>query len=89
MHYEFYLQHEIDSTKTNYDELEKSFTSESKIGIQTIKLKSVIHGEKYYLLGTVNSSDANTNRFFNSFREEKFNYLAEAKTYNDTVAKLK
>ena len=88
MHYEFYLQHEIDSTKTNYDKVRKSFTSESKLGVKTIKLKSVIHGEKYYLLGTVNSSDANTNKFFDSFREEKFNYQAEAKTYNDTVAKL-
>ena len=89
MQYEFYLQHDIDSTKTSYDKLKKEFKSESVIGSQKIKLKSVIKGSKYYLLGTVNSSDANANRFFDSFKEEKFNYFEKNKTFTDTIAKFK
>lgn len=89
IHYEFYLQHEIDSTNTKFDEVKKSFTSESKIGERRIKLKSVIDGNKYYLLGTVNSSDANTSKFFNSFVKEKLNYTSKTRTFTDTIAKFK
>lgn len=89
IHYEFYLQHDIDSTNTSYDKVKKTYRSESKIGNQKVKLKSVIDGTKYYLLGVVNASDANTNRFFDSFKQEKFNYEEKTKTFNDTVAKFK
>ncbi|MEC4003253.1 TraB/GumN family protein [Flavobacterium sp. SUN052] len=87
--YEFYLQHDIDSTNTVYDKVKKTVQSESKIGNQKIKLKSVINGTKYYLLGTVNSSDSNSNRFFDSFKEEKFNYSEKTKIFSDTIAKFK
>lgn len=89
MHYEFYLQHDIDSTNTSYNKLKNTFTSESKIGSQKIKLKSVINGTKYYLLGTVNSSEENSKRFFDSFVDEKFNYTENTKTFSDTIAKFK
>ena len=89
IHYEFYLQHDSDSTNTSYDKVKKTYRSESKIGTQKIKLKSVIDGTKYYLLGVVNASDANSNRFFDSFKQEQFNYKEQTKTFNDTVAKFK
>lgn len=89
IHYEFYLQHEIDSTNTKFDAIKKSFLSESKLGERKLKLKSVINGNKYYLLGTLNSSDANTSKFFNSFTEEKLNYSSKTKTFTDTIAKFK
>lgn len=89
IHYEFYLQQDIDSTNTNFDQVKKSFTSESKIGERKIKLKSMIDGNKYYLLGTVNSSEANTSRFFNSFSKEKLNYTSKTRTFTDTIAKFK
>jgi len=89
IHYEFYLQHDIDSTNTNFDRLKQSFTSESKIGNRTIKLKSIISGNKYFLLGSINASDANSAKFFDSFKEEKFNYSAPTKTLTDTIAKFK
>lgn len=89
MHYEFYLQHDIDSTNTHFDKLKQSFMSESKIGNKAIKLKSTISGNKYYLLGTINASDANTSKFFESFTQEKFNYSTPTKTLNDTVANFK
>lgn len=89
IHYEFYLQHDIDSTNTTFDKLKKSFTSESKIGNQKIRLKSVIYGSKYYLLGTINASDTNASKFFDSFKEEKFKYSSKLKTFTDTIAKFK
>lgn len=89
IHYEFYLQHDSDSTNTSYDKIKKTYRSESKIGTKKIKLKSVIDGTKYYLLGVVNASDANANRFFNSFKQEQYNYKEQTKTFNDTVAKFK
>lgn len=89
IHHEFYLQHDIDSSNTSYDKLKQSFTSESKIGNRPIKLKSVISGNKYFLLGTINASEANSLKFFDSFKEEKFNYSAPAKTFTDTISKFK
>ncbi|HJY13024.1 MAG TPA: TraB/GumN family protein, partial [Flavobacterium sp.] len=67
IHYQFYLQQNQDSTATKYNKTENSFVSTSKIGDRSIKLKTIISGNKYYLLGSVNASEANTNRFFNSF----------------------
>lgn len=89
IHYEFYLQHDIDSTNTNFDRQKKSFTSSSKIGGKAIKLMSLISGSKYYLLGTINTSDANSSKFFDSFKEEQYSYSATIKTLTDTIAKFK
>lgn len=89
MHYEFYLQHDIDSTNTRFDRMKQSFTSESKLGNKTIKLKSTINGNKYYLLGTINASDANSSKFFDSFTHEKFNYSTPTKTLSDTISNFK
>ena len=89
MHYEFYLQHDIDSTNTRFDKLKRSFTSASKIGNKTIKLKSLISGNKYFLLGTINASDLNSSKFFDSFQQEKFHYSASTKTLTDSIAKFK
>ena len=88
IHFEFYLQHQIDSTNVHYDPLKESLTSESKIGSKRIQLKSVIHGNKYYLLGSINASDNNTKRFFDSFQNEKFNYTSPTKVYVDSLAQF-
>ena len=89
IHYEFYLQHDADSTNTKFDKIKQVFTSQSKIGTKNVKLKSVIKGTKYYLLGTINASKENSTKFFESFIEEKFNYKTPYTTYTDTVSKFK
>ena len=89
IHYEFYLQHDADSTNTKFDKIKQVFTSQSKIGTKNVKLKSVIKGTKYYLLGTINASNENSTKFFESFKEEKFNYKTPYTTYTDTVSKFK
>ena len=86
IHYEFYLQHDLDSTKTHYNKAENSFISSSVIGERNIKIKTIVHGNKYYLLGTVNASDTNTNRFFNSFLIMPFDYKFKSKTLTDSIA---
>lgn len=87
IHYQFYLQHNIDSTKTVFDH--NSFLSESKIGTKNLQLKSVIHGNKYYLLGSVNASQKNKNTFFNSFELKKNTYTDTFISYTDTLAHFK
>lgn len=84
IHSEFYRQHDADTLKTA--SVKNGFTSESTIGSRKIRLKSVIQGPKYYLLGTVNASETQTGRFFNSFATAPFQYQAQVKTYVDTVA---
>ncbi|NHN27425.1 hypothetical protein FIA58_017230 [Flavobacterium jejuense] len=87
IHYQFYLQHNIDSTKTVFNK--NTFLSESKIGAKNIKLKSVISGNKYYLLGSINASPSNNELFFNSFELKKNSYTDSFITYSDTIAHFK
>lgn len=89
IHYEFLLQHDTESTKNEYNKDKKTYESEAKIGEKNIKLKTIINGNKYYLLGTINASSINTDTFFNSFKEAKYNYSEKYKTFTDTIAKFK
>jgi uncharacterized protein YbaP (TraB family) len=89
IHYQFYLQQNQDSTATRYNKIENSFVSSSKIGDRTIKLKTVISGNKYYLLGAVNASEANTDHFFNSFVLTPFEYKSKTKVLTDSIANYK
>lgn len=89
IHYQFYLQHDQDSTKTIYNKADNSFTSSSTIGDRKINLKTIVYGNKYYLLGTVNTSETNTKRFFNSFLVTPFNYKSKSKILIDSIANYK
>jgi hypothetical protein len=86
IHYEFYTQFDIDSTQTRLSGNPLSFTSSSKIGNKTINLKTVINGSKYYLLGSVGASEANTQRFFNSFGFKQNNSNEEFRTFTDSTS---
>ncbi len=89
IHYEFYLQQDQDSTNVQYNKTENSLVSSSKIGNRNMRLKTVIAGNKYYLLGTVNASEENTNRFFKSFSISPFVYSSKSKIYVDSIANYK
>ncbi|QOG02587.1 TraB/GumN family protein [Flavobacterium sp. MDT1-60] len=89
IHYQFYLQQNQDSTATQYNKIENSFVSSSKIGDRNIKLKTVISGNKYYMLGSVNASAVNANRFFTSFVLTPFDYKSKAKVLIDSIANYK
>ncbi len=89
IHYQFYLQHDQDSTKASYNKFENSFVSSSAIGDRKINLKTIVHGNKYYLLGTINASETNTNRFFNSFLIKPFDYKSKSKILIDSIANYK
>jgi uncharacterized protein YbaP (TraB family) len=85
MQYEFYTQMDIDSTNGVTDPL-KSYTSSSKIGSKDIRLKSVIIGAKYYLLGCVGASQTNSDRFLESFTEKSAVYTPEYREYTNKDA---
>lgn len=86
IHYEFYNQHDLDSTNTSFNKEKISFISESKIGEKEIHLKTVINGSKYYLLGTVGASKNKADSFFDSFTLKSLSAVVENKTYEDKTA---
>ncbi|MCW4468203.1 TraB/GumN family protein [Flavobacterium sp. MFBS3-15] len=88
MHYEFYANFDADSTDTAFDKKPLAFLSSAKVGSKDIRLKSVIHGAKYYLMGTVGAADADTEKFFNSFAIEKEAFRDDFRTYADTIGKF-
>jgi uncharacterized protein YbaP (TraB family) len=87
IHFQFYHQQELDSVKTGFDKDRVVFHSQSADG--KIKLKTFINGQKYYLLGTVNASDKNTERFFDSFAFAPFQYKENIKTFSDLESGFK
>jgi len=86
IHYEFYNQLDIDSTQTKLLSNPAAFTSASKIGNRKIKLKSVIKGVKYFLLGTVGATDNETDTFFKSFAITPVTDKADYRVFKDTIA---
>ena len=86
MHYEFYNAHELDSTQTHFDKNKFEFTSQSKLKEKVIHLKSVLKGNKYYLLGTVNASKNKVDTFFNSFEITTAKEEIVYKTFKDSSA---
>ena len=86
IHYEFYNQLGIDSTQTKLYTNPAAFTSSSKIGSRPIRLKTVIKGPKYYLLGIVGATEGNSTKFFNSFAIKPGIAVTDYRVYKDTVA---
>lgn len=86
MHYEFYNAHELDSTQTKFDKNKFEFTSQSKLKEKNIHLKSLLKGNKYYLLGTVNASKNKAETFFNSFEITPAKEEIVYKTFKDSTA---
>ena len=86
IHYEFYNQHDIDSTNTSLNIEKNTFLSNSKLGEKNIRLKSVIKGNKYYLLGTIGASDIRTNKYFESFSLKNYDFTVKNKKFTDSLA---
>ena len=86
MHYEFYNVHELDSTQTHFDKNKFEFISQSEFKEKKIYLKSVLKGNKYYLLGTVNASKNKVYTFFNSFEITNAKEEIVYKTFKDSTA---
>lgn len=82
---EFYLQYDADEEIKPVTKNENSLVSKSTINGKAIQLKTVINGPKYYLLGTVNTSDEKTNKFFDSFKNSAFKETADFEKYTDST----
>lgn len=88
IHYEFYRKLKIDSLNGNLDKSKNSFTSKGNLNDEkTIRLKSVIKGSHYYLLGSTGNS-SQTNKFFDSFQLNEFHYLNEPIVHQDTTLNM-
>ena len=83
---EFYLGQEMKET-AKFDHTTKEFRSKSVKDDRNIELKSVVSGNKFYLLGAVDASEENSKKFFDSFKKEPFN-SAETTVYRDTLRKF-
>lgn len=83
--YEFYNKLKIDSSNGKFSKNPPVYTSQAKLSDdKTLRLKTVINGAHYYLLGTVANKEK-TNQFFDSFQFEEFNYYREPVAYKDTI----
>lgn len=85
IHKEFYNQHDIDSTHTKFDKQHFVFTSQSKFEDKEIALKSVLKGNKYYLLGAINATKDDTKKFFQSFQIQPSISNEKYKTFSDSI----
>jgi hypothetical protein len=85
IHNEFYGRFDADTTATRFTEAPLAFMSASKIGSRDIRLKSVISGPKYYLMGSVGATQQATGTFFNSFALAPEAFSADFRTYTDTL----
>ena len=88
IHKEFYNQHDIDSTNTSFDKKRFIFASESKFEDKEIALQSILKGNKYYLLGTINASKDNSKKFFDSFKLKPSISTEKYRTFVDSVTNL-
>lgn len=86
IHYEFYNNLGIDSTQTNLYRDAAVFTSVSSIGNKPIRLKSIIKGSKYYLLGSVGATAANNDKFTKSFTSTPYTIAENYRIFKDTTA---
>lgn len=82
---EFYMQNDIENV--TYSDAKNE--SSSAIKDKKVRLKTIIKGNKYVLLGTVNASDKNSEKFFNSFVFQKLNHSSNVQVLNDSIAKFK
>src|SRR5690606_5707509 len=72
--FEFYNKLKLDSINGKLDLSKNSYTSEALIhSNKKLRLKSVIDGTRYYLLGSV-ASENKSKKFFESFQITPFNY---------------
>lgn len=89
IHYEFYLQHDAKIESETFDADNNSMISSSTIGNQRIFLKSIIKGDKYYLLGAVNSNDEKKSKFFDSFQFSTTKNIESTTVYTDKTLNFK
>jgi uncharacterized protein YbaP (TraB family) len=85
MHLEFYTQLGIDSTQAAVGSTPVSYTSKASLNGRNIKLKSVINGPKYYLIGSVGGNDAAADKFLSSFAVSPAKNTANYRVFKDTV----
>lgn len=83
---EFYLQYDAQEKFQEKSVSASSYESTSIIGDKSIALKTIIEGDKYYLLGAVQSNDQNTQRFFNSFKTIPTIIKEPSVKYTDSTA---
>lgn len=63
-----------------------SYESRGRLGQKHFRLKTIVNGQHYYLLGTVNASSENTKKFFGSFTVKPFRTDYSIKKFTDGQA---
>lgn len=85
IHDEFFAQLDIRPTPNSGLAFDTSYESKGTAGQKRYTLKTIVRGQKYYLLGTVDASDDNTKRYFQSFTFSDFRKDQALEKYVDTV----
>lgn len=83
--FEFYNKLKLDSINGKLDLSKNSYTSEALIhSNKKLRLKSIIDGTRYYLLGSV-ASENKSKKFFESFQITPFNYYNSPVEFRDSI----
>ena len=82
--YEFLMQNNSDTISTHFNKDKTKLYTKAILNEKPITLQTIIKGSQYYLLGTINASDEDSNTFFNSLEfisetKNAYNY----KTFTD------
>ncbi|WP_290839456.1 TraB/GumN family protein [Flavobacterium sp.] len=85
---EFYTQFDATTSVKEIARSPNSYESQSKIGNREIRLKTVISGQKYYMLGTVKASAQSTEKFFRSFAIQPFKYESQTRKFTDSLGRF-
>ncbi|MBD3582337.1 TraB/GumN family protein [Flavobacterium selenitireducens] len=82
---EFYAQLDIIPTSGSDVAFDTSYESKGTAAGRNYTLKTIVRGQKYYLLGTVDASQDNIKRYFQSFAFSDFRKDQVAENYVDSV----
>ncbi|KOS06716.1 hypothetical protein AM493_12255 [Flavobacterium akiainvivens] len=85
MHTEFYTQLGIDSTHVQVDATKTTYTSSASLTERGLRLKSVINGPKYFLIGSIGATEAAADSFINSFALTPVKDATDYKVFKDTI----
>lgn len=86
--FEYLFQLDANEINSSFDQNKLAYYSKAVIGNKEINLMVTISGSKYYLLGTINTTQDETDKFFESFKFKKLITTVELYEFHDEVSNL-
>ncbi|WP_290841972.1 TraB/GumN family protein [Flavobacterium sp.] len=82
---EFYRELDISPTSPGVS-FDNGYESSAVLSGKNLRLKTVVNGQKYYLVGSLNASEENAKKFVSSFTFLPFREISDMKKFEDPLA---